>query len=384
LVSVLQQRAQGGADKLAYALLFDGEMEACSWTDLELENRARALAVWIGSRASRGERALVLLPLGASPAECADADSIAAPVSAREGDRGLLCRLGIVPDNSVVPGGQEPAEPAPARMDVSEIEARLVRHDAVQALVLVRDPVGDGKPVAYAIAGSDLPLSPESLRAFLAASSSEYTAVAALRVPASVPLTSEGKVEHGASRASDGLAAIARDGTPNDLSKLALGDVFIAHRAQLWSIAQKIVGTADLAGDVVQEAYLKVAHASCTRDVEKPFAYCCQVVRNVAFDFRRRHAVESSYRTYTDDGEPPQVPDGTSPEQVLDERRVLDAIDKALQAVPARTRRAFELHCLGGLTQREIGQRLGCSATLINFMVRDARDALAACRALRE
>lgn len=176
-------------------------------------------------------------------------------------------------------------------------------------------------------------------------------------------------------------ATLAVDGHGEDR---ALEQTFLAHRAQLWSIAQKIVGTADLAGDVVQEAYLKVAHASCVRDVEKPFSYCCQVVRNLAFDFRRRHAVESAYRTYTDDGEPPPVPGGSSPDQELDERRALDAIDKALEAVPPRTRRAFELHCLGGLTQREIGQRLGCSATLINFLVKDARDALAACRALRE
>lgn len=176
---------------------------------------------------------------------------------------------------------------------------------------------------------------------------------------------------------------IGRDGIAAALSaERSLVDVFIEHRVQLWSIAHKVVGTADLADDVVQEAYLKVVHAR-TREVDKPFSYCCQVVRNVAVDFCRRHAVESSHRTHTESGDLPQVPCAACPERELDERRTLDAVDKALDAVPARTRRAFELHCLAGLTQREIGQRLGCSATLVNFMVKDARDALAACRARR-
>lgn len=174
-----------------------------------------------------------------------------------------------------------------------------------------------------------------------------------------------------------------RSAASDDLGGPSLAEFFITHRAQLWSIAQKIIGTRDLADDVVQEAYLKVARTSCTLHVERPFCYCCQVVRNVAVDFCRRHVVESSYRTYTDDGELPQVAGGGSPERELDERRMLEAVEKALEAVPARTRRAFELHYLGGLTQREIGQHLGCSATLVNFMVKDAKDALAACRALR-
>jgi RNA polymerase sigma-70 factor (ECF subfamily) len=34
------------------------------------------------------------------------------------------------------------------------------------------------------------------------------------------------------------------------------------------------------------------------------------------------------------------------------------------------------------LTQREIARQLGCSATLVNFMLRDATQAVASCRDL--
>lgn len=165
-------------------------------------------------------------------------------------------------------------------------------------------------------------------------------------------------------------------------SSPTLGEVFIAHRSQLCAIARRIVGTREVADDVTQDAYLKIVEGACARNVEKPFCYCCQVVRNLALDHCRRQAVESTYRVQTEDGEPPEVAGWPGPDQSLHERRVVDAIDKALATLPSRTRRVFELYRLAGLTQREIGRKLGCSATLVNFMLKDALNALASCRAL--
>ena len=58
------------------------------------------------------------------------------------------------------------------------------------------------------------------------------------------------------------------------------------------------------------------------------------------------------------------------------------ALARALAQLPERTRAAFELHRLGGKTQREVAADLGISTTLVNFMIRDAmaccRDALRA------
>lgn len=162
----------------------------------------------------------------------------------------------------------------------------------------------------------------------------------------------------------------------------ALGEIFVAHRTQLCRIAQRIVGTPEIADEVTQDAYLKLVEGACARDVGKPYSYCCQVVRNLALDHRRCQAVESTYRVYTEDGELPQVAGGCVPERHLQERQVIDAIDRALTALPSRTRHAFELYRLVGLTQREIAQQLGCSATLVNFMLRDATQAIAACRDL--
>lgn len=68
----------------------------------------------------------------------------------------------------------------------------------------------------------------------------------------------------------------------------ALKEVFVAHRAQLRRIAQKIVGTPEIADEVTQDAYLKLVEGACARNVDKPYCYCCQVVRNLALDHCRR------------------------------------------------------------------------------------------------
>jgi RNA polymerase sigma factor (sigma-70 family) len=169
-----------------------------------------------------------------------------------------------------------------------------------------------------------------------------------------------------------------------ELPGTTLDEIFIVNRAQLHRIAQRIVGKPEIADEVIQDAYLKVVEVSGTREILKPFCYCCQVVRNMALDHCRRQAVESAYRVYPDDGELPQVSGGSIPDQQLHGMQVMNAVDRILGGLPSRTRHVFELYRLGGLTQRDIALQLGCSATLVNFMLRDATDAIACCRELVE
>ena len=54
--------------------------------------------------------------------------------------------------------------------------------------------------------------------------------------------------------------------------------------------------------------------------------------------------------------------------------QALRIVMAALQELPERTRHAFELHRLEGVSQRDIAERLKVSPTLVNFMVRDAHN----------
>ncbi|HEY6774814.1 MAG TPA: sigma-70 family RNA polymerase sigma factor [Oxalicibacterium sp.] len=159
----------------------------------------------------------------------------------------------------------------------------------------------------------------------------------------------------------------------------ALEQTFVTHHAQLRGIVLGIVRKADLADEIMQDAYLKVAvcpHA----DIDKPYCYCCRVVRNLAMDHFRRHATESGCRIFDVDVEGLDRPGHLTPDRILSEKQMLEAVDRVLDTLPARTREAFELCRLEDMTQRDIGRNLGCSATLVNFMLKDVASALRPCR----
>lgn len=161
---------------------------------------------------------------------------------------------------------------------------------------------------------------------------------------------------------------------------LDLTGTFMACRAQLRQAAQKIVGTRDLAEDVVQEAYLKLmATVEDPPSVRQPAAYCMQVVRHLAIDRQRRLSFESQVFAAEEDGLDVQAPTGT-PERIAISRQNLRLVERALAVLPLRTRQAFELYRVAGHTQKEIAELLGVSVTLVNFMIRDAVEVLAGCR----
>lgn len=155
-----------------------------------------------------------------------------------------------------------------------------------------------------------------------------------------------------------------------------LAGLFIAHRAQLRHAALAILGTREQADDIVQDAYLNLLEMAAALDIRQPLAYLYQLVRNLAIDRHRRGSFESRVFTGPEDGL--HVPSGAgTPEAAAVNMQQLRLVADALATLPARTRRVFELHRLGGHTQRAVADQLGVSTTLVNFMLRDA---LVCCR----
>ncbi|MCI0592389.1 RNA polymerase sigma-70 factor (ECF subfamily) [Chromohalobacter marismortui] len=149
-----------------------------------------------------------------------------------------------------------------------------------------------------------------------------------------------------------------------------LEDVFANHRLRLCKLATRILGP-DQADDVVQDAYLKVSQAQSAFAIKQPLAYACRVVRNLAIDRQRRCQFESTLFRAEEQGAAVAAPTG-SPEAIEIDRQAMERVVRALDELPERTRRAFELYRMGGHTQREVAEQLGVSTTLVNFMIRDA------------
>lgn len=168
---------------------------------------------------------------------------------------------------------------------------------------------------------------------------------------------------------------------PGDQDGQTLVEVFLEHRPQLRSLARKVVGSSDAADEVLQDAYIRLAEGGGSGVcIDKPYSYCCQVVRNMALDHCRRRSLEAKVWVASEDGQVPETATHCAMPARVDGRRMIQAVDEVLGTLPPRTRQAFELFRLGEMTQRDIAERLGCSATLVNFMVRDARLAIESLR----
>lgn len=151
--------------------------------------------------------------------------------------------------------------------------------------------------------------------------------------------------------------------------------LYSRHRAALIDYAHRILGNREGAEDVVQDAWLRVAHADgppAGTMVDRPLGYLYRVVRNRAIDMRRRDSERS-----------PATPEvlaesvDPSPEAVVADRQALAIMAAALDELPPRTRRAVLLHRIDGMRMVEIARDLDLSVASVHGLIHDG---LAHCR----
>ncbi len=68
----------------------------------------------------------------------------------------------------------------------------------------------------------------------------------------------------------------------NDRQRQDLETTYVENRNRLRRVAQRIVGTRELAEDVLQCAYLRLAAHPSDEIIEEPLRYWSQVVRHIA------------------------------------------------------------------------------------------------------
>lgn len=152
--------------------------------------------------------------------------------------------------------------------------------------------------------------------------------------------------------------------------------LFLQHQAALVAYATPIVGDRTRAEDVVQEAWLRFA-AAAGRDrgeagpIVQPVAYLYRIVRNLALDLAERLTLEGLHPAGDAalDGFAAPV---AGPEQQTIDRDQLARLARALDELPERTRRAFDLHRFHGRTFAEIGRALGVSQARAHGLVQEA------------
>lgn len=159
-------------------------------------------------------------------------------------------------------------------------------------------------------------------------------------------------------------------------------DLYLAHRGALIDYAQPIVGCRSRAEDVVQEAYLRFAQVNqgwadqgradraVAEPIRHPAGYLYRIVRNLALDWARHRILEGEAPAPEQlDHLPAAAP---TPEQAVVDRDQMRRLMAALDELPARTRQAFEMHRLEGLTFSEIARHLNVSVGFAHRLVKQA------------
>ncbi len=136
------------------------------------------------------------------------------------------------------------------------------------------------------------------------------------------------------------------------------------------------VGCAQQAADIAQDTFVRVLSARESLDFTNAKAMLTVIARGLVIDHFRRGALERAYLEALQ-----RLPEAcaSSPETHLLVLETLIEVDKLLDGLPRKARRAFLLAQLDGLTYAQIATELGVSVSSIQqYMIRAYRACYAA------
>jgi RNA polymerase sigma-70 factor (ECF subfamily) len=137
----------------------------------------------------------------------------------------------------------------------------------------------------------------------------------------------------------------------------------------IWRLLRRLGLSPEQAEDGAQQVFLIVAErlADIRVGSERSFAYGTAL--RVAQGLRRRGARESVL-----DEEPAAAPSQLAPDELSDQRRALQRVDRVLDAMPDELRSVFVLFELSGFTSPEIAELSGLALGTVASRLRRARE----------
>jgi RNA polymerase sigma-70 factor (ECF subfamily) len=154
------------------------------------------------------------------------------------------------------------------------------------------------------------------------------------------------------------------------VDRTTLRDVLAADYTGLFKRLTRKLGSSELAGDALQETFLRVERMSNVPAVNSPKDYLFRIALNVATDRRRveqRHLSLDAVDALLDI--PDDTPDAIA---VMEGRQDIEALDRALTELPARARQVFMAAVVKKLPDHEIAAQLGVSVRTVEIDLRNA------------
>ena len=153
----------------------------------------------------------------------------------------------------------------------------------------------------------------------------------------------------------------------------ALRDYLVTRYADLKRTLARRLGSTDLAGEALQDTWLRLESRDDIDGVRDPFSYLLRTAVNVAYDQQRSQSRLVSAAEIEDllDEQADPTP---GPAQTAEARSELAALAAAMALLPERRRRILMLVRWEQLPQREVAARLGVSLRTVEQDLKKAHD----------
>ena len=134
--------------------------------------------------------------------------------------------------------------------------------------------------------------------------------------------------------------------------------LYTQHHSWLQGWLRRKLGDPAQAQDLAHDTFVQLLSARALPPLAEPRAYLTTIAKRTLFDFWRRRDLEQTYLEAL-----ASLPEACHPseEQRYAALQALQALDRLLDGLPAKTRHVFLLCQIQELTYREIGVQLGIS-----------------------
>ena len=158
----------------------------------------------------------------------------------------------------------------------------------------------------------------------------------------------------------------------SETSLAVLRQLLIAGYDELKAKLTQHLGSADIAGEVVQDTWLRLHHTERIGEIRSPASYLFRMALNVARD---RFMMERRYLNAGQIEQMLDLPDQTAdPATIAEARSELEFVEKLIAELPPRQREILVAARLDGLPRAEIARRLGISLSLVEKELKQAHE----------
>ena len=145
----------------------------------------------------------------------------------------------------------------------------------------------------------------------------------------------------------------------DDQEDRSLARLYQRHRNELLAFITRRVRCRETASDLLQDAFIRLMHSERS-DIGNLRAFLYRIARNLLIDHHRQQQTRPQSAPL-DEALESELPD---PERAIEDSRRLARLQLLMHELPEHLRQALLWNRLDGLTQREIGERLGVSESM--------------------